>query len=47
MERHPVSLQLIRPFFEAVERGDIEIVTSTITLTEVLVRPLRQPVCKS
>jgi predicted nucleic acid-binding protein len=42
MERHPVYLALVQPFFEAVERGDIEIVTSTITLTEVLIHPLRQ-----
>jgi predicted nucleic acid-binding protein len=37
----PLYLPLVQPFFEAVERGDIEIVTSTITLTEVLVHPLR------
>jgi len=41
LERHPVYLPLIGPFFEAIERGEIEIVTSTITLTEVLVHPLR------
>jgi predicted nucleic acid-binding protein len=32
----------VRPFFEAVERGDIQIITSTLTLTEVLIHPLRQ-----
>jgi predicted nucleic acid-binding protein len=42
IERNPLYLPLVRPFFEAVECGDIEIVTSTITLTEVLIHPLRQ-----
>lgn len=42
IEKHPVYLPLLQPFFEAVERGDIEIVTSALTLTEVLVHPLRQ-----
>ncbi len=42
IERNTLYLHLVRPFFEAVERGDIEIVTSTITLTEVLIHPLRQ-----
>jgi predicted nucleic acid-binding protein len=41
-ERHPYYLPLVRPFFLAVERGDIEAVTSTVTLTEVLVHPFRQ-----
>jgi predicted nucleic acid-binding protein len=34
-------LPLLLPFFEAVERGDLEVVTSTLTLTEVLVHPYR------
>ncbi len=42
IERNPLYLPLVRPFFEAVEHGDIDIVTSTITLTEVLIHPLRQ-----
>jgi len=42
IERNPLYLPLVRPFFEAVEHGDIEIVTSSITLTEVLIHPLRQ-----
>lgn len=42
IEKHPVYLPLLQPFFEAVEHGDIEIVTSTLTLTEVLVHPLQQ-----
>jgi predicted nucleic acid-binding protein len=30
------------PFFEAAERGEFRIVTSFVTLIEVLVQPLRQ-----
>ncbi|HET91032.1 MAG TPA: PIN domain-containing protein [Chloroflexi bacterium] len=40
--RHPRYLELVRDLFQAVDRGDVAIVTSTITLTEVLVHPLRQ-----
>ena len=32
---------MVRPFFEAVERGDIQVVKSTLTLTEVLVHPCK------
>jgi predicted nucleic acid-binding protein len=39
IERHPLYLPLIEPFFAAVERGDVQVVTSTLTLTEVLVHP--------
>jgi predicted nucleic acid-binding protein len=42
IEKHQTYLPLVRPFFEAVERGDIQVVTSTLTLTEVLIHPLRQ-----
>lgn len=41
IEKHPTYLPLVRPFFEAVERGDVQVVTSTLTLTEVLIHPLR------
>ena len=41
IEEHPAYLPKIRPFFEAAERGEFRIVTSFITLLEVLVRPLR------
>ncbi len=30
------------PFFQAVEQGEIELVTSTLTLTEILAHPLRR-----
>jgi predicted nucleic acid-binding protein len=39
VEEHPIYLTQVDPFFEAMGRGDIEVVTSTLTLLEVLVRP--------
>lgn len=42
IEKHPRYFPGLQPFFEAVDRGDIEIVTSALTLTEVLIHPLRQ-----
>jgi predicted nucleic acid-binding protein len=41
IERKPVYIDMLRPFFQAVDRGEISIVTSVITLTETLVHPLR------
>lgn len=41
MEKHPTYLPLVQPFFEAVEQGDMHVVTSTLTLTEVLIHPFR------
>jgi predicted nucleic acid-binding protein len=32
---------LVDPFFEAMESGDFQVVTSTLTLTEVLVHPYK------
>jgi len=42
IEENPLYLPLVRPFFEAVDRGDFQVITSVLTLTEVLVHPLRQ-----
>ena len=42
IEEHPVYLPLFHPFFEAVDRGDLQVVTSTLTLTEVLAYPYRR-----
>lgn len=42
IEKHPKYLPLLLPFFEAADRGGIQIVTSTLTLTEVLVHPYRE-----
>lgn len=40
--KHPLYLDLVRAFFQAVDRGEVAVVTSTITLAEVLVYPLRK-----
>lgn len=42
IEKHPDYVNIIRPFFKAVKDGKCEVVTSTITLLETLVHPLRQ-----
>jgi predicted nucleic acid-binding protein len=42
IERHPRYLPLVRPFFEAMQRGEFRVVTSTLTLTEVLIHPYRR-----
>jgi len=36
IEEDPSFLPFVRPFFEAVDRGEFRVVTSTLTLTEVL-----------
>jgi predicted nucleic acid-binding protein len=41
IEEHPKYLRLVRPFFEALDRGEFQVVTSAVTLLEVLVQPLR------
>lgn len=41
IEEHPRFLPLIEPLFREVDRGHIEIVTSALTLLEVLVVPFR------
>ena len=41
IEEHPVYLPLVEPLFEAIDRGEIEAVTSSLTLLEVLVVPFR------
>jgi predicted nucleic acid-binding protein len=41
IEDHPIYGEILAPFFEAVEAGDTTLVTSTVTLLEVLVHPLR------
>jgi predicted nucleic acid-binding protein len=41
IEENPTYLNATALFFEAMDRGDFTVVTSTVTLLEVLVHPLR------
>jgi predicted nucleic acid-binding protein len=41
IEENSTYLEAVRRFFEAMDRGDFTVVTSTVTLLEVLVHPLR------
>jgi predicted nucleic acid-binding protein len=41
IEGHPIYLPLVEPLFEAMDAGEIEAVTSSLTLLEVLVIPFR------
>jgi predicted nucleic acid-binding protein len=41
IEQHPKYIAKVRPFFQAFERGEFPVVTSLVTLVEVLVKPLR------
>ncbi|HEX7379271.1 MAG TPA: PIN domain-containing protein [Pirellulales bacterium] len=42
IEEHPLYLPIVEPFFTALDAGVFQVVTSTLTLLEVLVQPLRQ-----
>lgn len=41
IEKHQKYLSIIRPVFVEIDAGNIEAITSTITLLEVLVHPLK------
>jgi len=41
IEEHPIYLPLVEPLFEAIDAGELEAVTSSLTLLEVLVVPFR------
>lgn len=41
IEQNTRYLKLVRAFFQAMSRDEFQVVTSTLTLTEVLVHPLR------
>jgi len=41
IEQHPNYVERIRASFTAMDAGEFQVVTSTLTLTEVLVHPLR------
>jgi predicted nucleic acid-binding protein len=40
IEESPEYLHIVRPFFQDLDAGDLRVVTSVLTLTEVLVHPL-------
>jgi predicted nucleic acid-binding protein len=42
IEQHPNYTGVVNPFFEALEHRELRVVTSTITLLEVLVAPMKQ-----
>lgn len=41
IEKHPRYFDVIRPVFLEINAGEIDAITSTVTLLEVLVQPLR------
>lgn len=41
IEQNAIYLDIVRHFFQAMSHGEFQVVTSTLTLTEVLVHPLR------
>lgn len=41
IEEHPVYLERVRSFFRSMDRAEFTVVTSTVTLLEVLVHPFR------
>ncbi len=41
IEEHTTYIEALKEFFETVDKGEVNVVTSTITLTEVLIHPLR------
>ena len=42
IEENPVYLHAVRRFFAAAAQGELHIITSTVTLLEILVHPFRQ-----
>jgi len=42
IEENSTYLPFVPPFFEAVDHGEFRVTTSVLTLTEVLVHPMRQ-----
>lgn len=41
-ERHAAYVEKMRAFFKAVDQDQLEVVTSTITLPETLIKPIHQ-----
>src|SRR5580698_7351090 len=42
IEENSAYLPIVRPFFEGVDRGEFRVITSVVTLAEVLVHPMRE-----
>jgi predicted nucleic acid-binding protein len=42
VEKHPTYAPLLHPLWESVARGDLEVVSSELTLLEALVGPLKK-----
>ena len=42
IEKHPTYWATLHPFFASMTRGDFRVITSVVTLLEVLVQPLRR-----
>lgn len=42
IEEHPAYLAALDPFFVAISRAEVQVVTSTVTLVEVLTQPVRR-----
>jgi len=41
VEATPLFTERVRPFFEALEQAEFKVLTSTLTITEALVKPVR------
>jgi predicted nucleic acid-binding protein len=41
-EEHPTYVPVLRTFFSAIEQGEIEAVTSTVTIAECMTQPYRK-----
>lgn len=41
IKQNGAYLEIVRTFFQAMSQGEFQVITSTLTLTEVLVHPLR------
>jgi predicted nucleic acid-binding protein len=41
IEQNETYLELVRAFFRVMSQGEFQVITSTLTLTEILVYPLR------
>lgn len=41
VEENPVYVEVVDAFFEALDRNEFRVITSTVTLAEVLIYPLR------